>query len=124
MTYFVIKILVTALIVALISELSRRYNLMAAALASLPLVSILAFIWIYLESNNTQRLIVLSQDIFWLVLPSLAFFLLFPLLLKQVAILGSLNSGVFRHDSTLCHHTLVIENVFLETDKYSSAIAI
>ena len=83
MTYFVIKILVTALIVALISELSRRYNLMAAALASLPLVSILAFIWINLESNNTQRLIVLSQDIFWLVLPSLSFFLLFPLLLKQ-----------------------------------------
>ena len=83
MTYFVIKILVTALIVALISELSRRYNLLAAALASLPLVSILAFIWIYLESNDSQRLIVLSRDIFWLVLPSLVFFLLFPFLLKQ-----------------------------------------
>lgn len=83
MGYFLVKTLVTAIIIALISELSRRYSLMAAALASLPLVSILAFIWIYLESKDSQRLIGMSHDIFWLVLPSLTFFLIFPLLLKQ-----------------------------------------
>jgi hypothetical protein len=83
MLYFIAKVLVTALIVALISELSRRYELFAAALASLPLVSILAFIWIYLESHDTQKLSGLSQNIFWLVLPSLVFFLVFPALLKQ-----------------------------------------
>lgn len=83
MGYFLFKTLVTAVIVAAISELSRRYSLVAAALASLPLVSILAFIWIYVEDNNPQKLIGLSQDIFWLVLPSLAFFVIFPVLLKQ-----------------------------------------
>lgn len=83
MVYFTIKTLITALIVVLVSELSRRYSLVAAALASLPLVSILAFVWIYLEEKETQKLIGLSQDIFWLVLPSLAFFVIFPLLLKH-----------------------------------------
>jgi hypothetical protein len=83
MLYFIIKVLVTALIVGLISELSRRYELFAAALASLPLVSILAFIWIYLETHDTRKLSGLSQNIFWLVLPSLVFFLVFPALLKQ-----------------------------------------
>lgn len=83
MLYFVAKILLTALVVALISELSRRYELLAAALASLPLVSILAFVWIYFEGRDVQKLIGLSQSIFWLVLPSLVFFLAFPALLRQ-----------------------------------------
>lgn len=82
MSYFIAKVLLTAVVVAFISELSRRYELFAAALASLPLVSILAFIWIYLETSDTRELIGLSRNIFWLVLPSLAFFLAFPALLK------------------------------------------
>lgn len=83
MLYFAVKVLVTALAVAAISELSRRYELLAAALASLPLVSIMAFVWIYFEGGDTQKLIGLSRNIFWLVLPSLVFFLAFPALLKQ-----------------------------------------
>lgn len=83
MTYFIVKALVTGVIVALIAELSRRYELLAATLASLPLVSILAFVWIYLESRDTGKLIGMSHDIFWLVLPTLVFFLLFPALLKH-----------------------------------------
>lgn len=83
MTYFIVKALVTGVVVALIAGLSRRYELLAATLASLPLVSILAFVWIYLESRDTRKLIGMSHDIFWLVLPSLVFFLLFPALLKH-----------------------------------------
>jgi hypothetical protein len=83
MLYLIAKVLITGLIVALISELSRRHELLAALLASLPLVSILAFIWIYLENPDTGKLIGLSHNIFWLVLPSLAFFLLFPVLLRH-----------------------------------------
>src|SRR4051812_30546607 len=82
MTYFFIKTMITALIVAGISEISRRYSLMAALLASLPLTSILALIWIYADSKDTQKIATMSYDIFWLVLPSLAFFLLLPWLLK------------------------------------------
>ena len=83
MWFFIFKTLVTALIVAAISELSRRFSLFAAMLASLPLVSIMAFVWIYVDDKDTQKLITMSHDIFWLVLPSLTFFLVFPFLLKQ-----------------------------------------
>ena len=82
MGYFLLKTFITALIVAGISELSRRYSLIAALLASLPLTSILALIWIYTDSKDTQKIIAMSYDIFWLVIPSLAFFLLLPSLLK------------------------------------------
>lgn len=88
MGYLILKTLITAIIVTAISELSRRFSLFAAALASLPLVSILAFVWIYVDTKDSQKLIDMSYDIFWLVLPSLAFFLIFPFLLKQEIAFG------------------------------------
>ena len=81
--YFTIKVLITALIVAAVSELARRYTVWAALLASLPLTSILAFIWVYWDTQDSGKIIELSYSVFWLVFPSLAFFLILPLLLKQ-----------------------------------------
>jgi hypothetical protein len=83
MGYFLVKTFITAIIIAGISELTRRYTLWAALLASLPLTSILAFIWVYVEQKDQQKIIELSYSVFWLVIPSLVFFLALPLLLKQ-----------------------------------------
>lgn len=57
MAYFLIKTLITAILVAGISELTRRYTLWAALLASLPLTSILAFNWVYEEQKEPQKII-------------------------------------------------------------------
>jgi len=51
-------------------------------LASLPLTSLLAFVWLYLDSGDVEKVAGLSQGIFWLVLPSLALFIVLPLLLR------------------------------------------
>ncbi|MBK7362173.1 MAG: DUF3147 family protein [Micavibrio sp.] len=83
MGYLVLKTLLTALIVVAVSEISRRFPLWASLLVSLPLTSILAFIWIYAESKDSAKIIEMSYSVFWLVFPSLAFFLILPLLLKQ-----------------------------------------
>lgn len=79
---FFIKVLLSALIIAGVSELGRRYSLFAAILASLPLTSVLAIAWLYYDTRDTQQVIQLTQSIFWVVLPSLVFFLVLPLLLK------------------------------------------
>ncbi|MDE3016617.1 MAG: DUF3147 family protein [Pseudomonadota bacterium] len=81
--YFLAKTLATALIVAAVSELARRYAVWAALLASLPLTSILAFIWVYWDTKDAGRIVDLSYSVFWLVFPSLAFFLILPFLLKH-----------------------------------------
>lgn len=62
--YFLIKTLITALIIAATSELSRRYTLWAALLASLPLTSILAFLWVYWDTKDTGKIIELSYSVF------------------------------------------------------------
>ncbi len=80
---YIIKIVVSALIIAGVSELGKKFTPVAAILASLPLISILAIIWLYNETKNVQKVIDLSTSIFWVVLPSLIFFLVLPLLLKN-----------------------------------------
>ena len=44
--------------------------------------SLLAFIWLYRETGDAQKVAALSSDILWLVLPSLLLFALLPVLLR------------------------------------------
>lgn len=82
MGYLVLKAALTGVIVIAISEIAKRSSVLAAVLASLPLTSVLAFIWMYTDSKNVEEIKQLSYGIFWMVLPSLAFFLLLPTFLK------------------------------------------
>ena len=74
MWHYIIKVLLTVSMVVAISEIAKRSTFWGAALASLPLTSLLAFVWLYLETGDTQRVAALSAGIFWLVLPSLLLF--------------------------------------------------
>ena len=82
MLHFIIKVALTAAVVVAVSEIAKRSSFWGALLASLPLTSLLAFVWIYLETGNTQNVAALSQGIFWLVLASLPLFLILPALLR------------------------------------------
>lgn len=83
MTYLIIKTLVSAVIIVAISELARRSSLLGALLGSLPLTSLLAFIWLYRDTRDAAKIAALSTSIFWLVLPSLVLFLVLPRLIGR-----------------------------------------
>ncbi len=83
MLYYAIKLIVSAALIVAISEIAKRSSGFAALVASLPLTSLLAFVWMHLESSPPERIGELSFQIFWLVLPSLVLFLLLPFLLKH-----------------------------------------
>jgi hypothetical protein len=83
MWYYITKLAVSALIIVAVSEIAKRNSGFAALVASLPLTSLLAIIWLRIEGSQTTQIAELSQQIFWLALPSLVLFALLPLLLKQ-----------------------------------------
>ena len=83
MLYLVIKALLSGAIVAAVSEIARRYPGWGGLLASLPLTSLLAFVWLYLDTGNAQAVAELSRGIFWLVLASLPLFVVLPMLLTR-----------------------------------------
>src|SRR5215469_12825782 len=78
MIALLVKVLITAILVVAISEIAKRSSIAGALLASLPLTSLLALIWLYRDTGDAMQAANLARGIFWLVLPSLAFFLVFP----------------------------------------------
>jgi len=82
MIYFLIKTIVTALVVVTVSEIAKRSSLLAGLIVSIPLTTFLALIWLYWETQNTQKIIDLSNSTLLMVIPSLSFFIFLPILLK------------------------------------------
>ena len=83
MSYYIVKIAVTTALVVLIAEISKRSSLAGAVLASVPLVSVLAMIWLYADTRDTAQVAALAKSIFWLVMPSLVLFMALPALLAR-----------------------------------------
>lgn len=46
MTYFIIKAALSGILIAIISEVARRYPSFGGLIASLPLMSVIAIIWL------------------------------------------------------------------------------
>ena len=83
MSYTILKFGISAALIVGVSEIAKRSSFFGGLLASLPLVSLLAMIWLYRDTGDTQKVTALSTSIFWLVLPSLTLFLALPVLLKR-----------------------------------------
>ena len=82
MTQYVIKVAISAVVIVAVSEISKRSTFIGALLASLPLVSVLGMLWLYLDTKDTEKVARLSFSIFWLVLPSLVLFPVLALALR------------------------------------------
>jgi hypothetical protein len=82
MLYYLTKLLLSAGIIVVVSEVAKANAGLGALIKSLPLVSILAMIWLYADTRDTTKIAELSTGTFWLVLPTLPMFLVLPALLK------------------------------------------
>jgi hypothetical protein len=84
MTLYLLKVVVSALVIVAVTELSKRGGAFwGGVLASLPLTSLLAFLWLYGETSDAMKVAALSWNIFWLVIPSLTLFVALPVLLRR-----------------------------------------
>ena len=83
MLYLAIKAALSGVIIAAASEAARRAPTLGALILSLPLVSLLAFIWLWRDSGDSVRIAALSESTFWYVLPTLPMFLVLPALLRH-----------------------------------------
>jgi hypothetical protein len=79
----VLKFALTAGLIVGISEIGKRFSFAGAILASLPLTSLLALTWLYLDTKDSEKTAVLSMDIFYAVIPSLVFFPVLAVMLRN-----------------------------------------
>jgi len=78
MTQYLVKLIVSAAVIVLASELAKRSSWLGALIIALPLTSLLAMYWLYQDTGDATQVAQLSRSIFWLVLPTLTLFLAFP----------------------------------------------
>lgn len=71
MTYYLVKIAITTVLIVAISEIAKRSTFVGAIL------------WLYVDTKDVTKVSALPNSVFWLVLPSLALFVTLPLLLKN-----------------------------------------
>jgi hypothetical protein len=83
MLYLIGKALVSGIVVAVASETARRWPGWGALIVSLPLVSILAMLWLWRDTHDPARMAAHVEATFWFVIPSLPMFLLVPAMLRH-----------------------------------------
>ncbi len=83
MLYLLIKAAVSGAIVAAVSEIARRYPGWGGLVASLPLTSLLAMLWLWRDTNDAGRVAELSMSTIWFIVPSLPLFIALPLLIRS-----------------------------------------
>jgi F0F1-type ATP synthase assembly protein I len=84
MAWLIAKYAATAAIVVLVSEAAKRSDRLGGLIAALPLVTVLALIWLHLERQPQEKLANHAWYTFWYVLPTLPMFLAFPPLLPRL----------------------------------------
>ena len=82
MLYLIIKAALSGVIVAAVSEIARRYPSWGGLVASLPLTSLLAMIWLYRDSADPAKVAELSISTFWFFIPSIPLFIALPILIR------------------------------------------
>ena len=81
--YLVIKAALSGVIVAAVSEIARRYPGWGGLVASLPLTSLLAMIWLFRDTHDPERVAELSVSTIWFFVPSVPLFIALPILIRS-----------------------------------------
>jgi hypothetical protein len=81
--YLVIKAALSGIIVAAVSEIARRYPSWGGLVASLPLTSLLAMVWLYRDTHEPGRVAELSVSTIWFFVPSIPLFIALPILIRS-----------------------------------------
>jgi len=83
MTFYITKVVVTALLIVIISEVGKSDTFLGSLLGAIPWTTFLVVLWMRFEGVEVEKIGAHCAGVFWLVLPTLPFFLMFPWMLKK-----------------------------------------
>ena len=114
MTYLIIKYFITAAVVVLVSEFAKSSDKLGGLVASLPLVTVLTLIWLFIEKQPTTKIANHAYYTFWYVIPTLPMFLLFPYLLPKWGFWPTLLSCIVMTLVIFYVYAIVLKNLGID----------
>ena len=113
MFFNIIKVLITATVIVVAAEVAKRSSLLAGLIVSMPLITVLTLIWLYWDTHDIKQVSDLTNNTLLMILPSLTFFMFFPLLLKlNLNFSISMFTAIFF--TAICYwgYTLILKKFF------------
>lgn len=80
--HYFIKVFISSAIIVLVSEIAKRDNLLGGLVASIPIVSVLSMIWLYIDTNDIDKVKALANGILWMIFPSMSLFIVLLILIN------------------------------------------
>ncbi|MBC8198056.1 MAG: DUF3147 family protein [Candidatus Marinimicrobia bacterium] len=95
MSFLIVKYSITAFIIVIISEIAKRHSKLGALISSLPLITIMVMVWLYIENQNIEKISKHAYYTFWYVVPTMPMFIFLPWILSKginfwISLLGSI----------------------------------
>ena len=78
MIYIILKIIITACLIVLISEIAKADDRLGGLIAAMPIVTFLVILWMYYEGNSTDKISSHISYTLLYLLPTIPMFLVFP----------------------------------------------
>ena len=80
--HYFIKLFISSAIIVIVSEIAKKDNIIGGLIASIPIVSVLSIIWLYIDTNDIDKVKALANGILWMIFPSMSFFIVLPILIN------------------------------------------
>ena len=81
--FFVFKIFITALIIVIITEVSKLNDRIGGLIAALPITTFIILFWLYYENNSVQKISNHVSYTLLYVIPTIPMFIVFPFLINK-----------------------------------------
>ena len=73
--YFLIKTIISALLIAAVSELAKRFPSTGGLIAAMPLTTLLVLIWLYVDTGDYQLAATFTRSVLFAIIPTIFFFI-------------------------------------------------
>lgn len=73
--FFLVKVAVSALIIAGVSELAKKLPSLGGLIAAMPLTTLLTLIWLYTETGDYQLAASFTKSVLFAIIPTIFFFI-------------------------------------------------
>ena len=83
MIFFCLKILVTASLIVIISEIAKFNDRLGGIIAAMPITTFLILFWLYYENSSVEKISNHMSYTLLYVLPTLPMFLIFPYFINK-----------------------------------------
>ena len=83
MLFLIIKIIVTAILIVLISEIAKVNDKLGGLISAMPIITLLVILWMYYDGNSDEKISSHMSYTLLYIVPTIPMFLIFPFVISK-----------------------------------------